>query len=186
MEQETVTLIRKAQAGDTEAFHRLVSLYDNQVMSLAIRVLQNEQDAEDLYQEVFMKVFMNIRKFRFESDFFTWLYRITMNSAFNFKKRMRKHYYVEKGTEQDETGLDWIPDPDASRGNSPRELQTAVMKAVDTLPQKQRTVFVLKHLENLKIKDIASILGCAEGTVKKYLFRAMEKLRADLEEYRYA
>lgn len=186
MDQQTVRLVREAQSGDSEAFHRLVFLYDSRVMSVAMRLLQNEQDAEDLYQEVFMKVFMNIRNFRFESDFFTWLYRITVNTAFNFKKSMRKHYKVEKGAEDEGMDLDWILDPESSRTNHGRELQDAVMKAVDTLPQKQRTVFVLKHLENLKIKDIASILGCAEGTVKKYLFRAMEKLRVELEEYRYA
>lgn len=185
MDQATVRLIREAQSGDSEAFHRLVATYDFQVMSLAMKLLQHEQDAEDLYQEVFMKVFMNIRNFRFESDFFTWLYRITVNTAFNFKKRMRKHYRLESGLDQDEDELNWIPDPDTSSVENSREVQSAVMKAVDKLPQKQRTVFILKHLENLKIKDIAVLLDCGEGTIKKYLFRAMEKLRVDLRDYRY-
>ena len=186
MDQETVDLIRKAQSGDTEAFHRLVSRYDAQVMGLALRILRHEQDAEDLYQEVFMKVYMNIRNFRFESDFFTWLYRITVNTAFNFKKRMAKHYRVETGTEGDEDRLYQIPDPEASEPDDSQDVQAAVMEAVAKLPQKQRTVFILKHLENLKITDIATLLDCGEGTVKKYLFRAMEKLRVDLKDYRYA
>ena len=105
MDQETVTLIRDAQSGDSEAFHSLVTLFDHQVMSLALKLLQHEQDAEDLYQEVFMKVFTNIGNFRFESDFFTWLYRITVNTAFNYKKRMRKYYRLEKNPEHEEDNL---------------------------------------------------------------------------------
>jgi len=186
MDQETVTLIRDAQSGDSEAFHHLVSMYDNQVMSLAMKLLQQEQDAEDLYQEVFMKVFMNIRNFRFESDFFTWLYRITVNTAFNFKKRMKKHYRLETDLDHGEDEINWIPDTDTPKRENSFEVQSAVMTAVHRLPQKQRTVFILKHLENLKIKDIAVLLDCGEGTIKKYLFRAMEKLRLELKDYRYA
>ncbi len=186
MDQETVTLIRGAQSGDSEAFHSLVTLFDHQVMSLALILLQHEQDAEDLYQEVFMKVFTHIGNFRFESDFFTWLYRITVNTAFNYKKRMQKHYRLENDPELEEGNLHWIPDPNTSQPNDSDEVQSTIMSAIHKLPQKQRTVFILKHLENLKIKDIAILLECGEGTVKKYLFRAMEKLRLELKDYRYA
>ena len=186
MDQETVDLIQRAQSGDTNAFHSLVALYDRRVMSLAFRLLRNEQDAEDLYQEVFMKVYTNIKKFRFESDFFTWLYRITANTAFNLKKKAGRYTYVEPDPEADEDSLNWIPDPDVRGVDESSDIQNTIMKAVDKLPQKQKTVFILKHLENLKIVDIATLLNCGEGTVKKYLFRAMEKLRSELKEYRYA
>ena len=186
MDQATVSLIRKAQSGDSEAFQRLVAQYDSQVMSVALRLLRDERDAEDIYQEVFMKVFMNIRNFRFESDFFTWLYKITVNTSFNFSKRMAKHYRVQKEDEYEGGTLDWIPDPQTPEADESDDVQMAVMAAVGKLPQKQRTVFILKHLENLKIKDIAALLNCGEGTVKKYLFRALEKLRFELKDYRYA
>lgn len=186
MDRETVKLVRSAQTGDTEAFHRLVSCYDHQVMSLALKLIENRQDAEDIYQEVFMKVFKNIKKFRFESDFSTWLYRITTNTAFNFRRKMAKHRHIDPLEEGSDNFIERIP----AAGNEPsegsQEAREDIMKAVVSLPQRQRTVFVLKHMESVKIKDIAALLGCTEGTVKKYLFRAVEKLRHQLGEYRYA
>ncbi|MBC8175214.1 MAG: RNA polymerase sigma factor [Candidatus Marinimicrobia bacterium] len=186
MNQETVNLIHQAQSGDARAFHSLVALYDKRVMTLAFHLLQNEQDAEDLYQDVFMKVYTNINQFRFESDFFTWLYRITVNTAYNFKKRASRYARVTISDENESDSLDWIPDPNTALPDNSSDVKNAVMNAVKKLPQKQRTVFILKHLENLKIIDIAKLLDVSEGTVKKYLFRAMEKLRFHLKDYRYA
>ncbi len=186
MNQETVNLIHQAQAGDTDAFNSLVAIYDRRVMELAHRLLRNEQDAEDLYQDVFMKVYTNINQFRFESDFFTWLYRITVNTAYNFKKRVSKYARITVSDENETDSLDWIPDPKTASPDISSDVKNAVMNAIKKLPQKQRTVFILKHLENLKIIDIARLLDIGEGTVKKYLFRAMEKLRVYLKDYRYA
>lgn len=184
MDQETVKIIRSAQSGDTEAFHHLVALYDRQVMGLALKLVNDIFNAEDIYQEVFMKVFKNIKKFRFESDFSTWLYRITANTAFNFQKGMKKH--SGKYSYENEDVDQWLPSHDSVSSDQQREMQTSIINAMNTLPQKQRTVFIMKHLEQLKIIDIAGILNCTEGTVKKYLFRAIEKLRVELKEYRYA
>lgn len=184
MDQETITLIQRAQAGNNEAFHRLVALYDRRVMALAYRLAESVQDAEDLYQEVFMKVFKKIKTFRFDSDFFTWLYRITMNTAFNLKKKAGRLRTVEPDPEWGEDYLGWIADP-AAADDSSTEVQNAVTRAMRTLSLKQRTVFVLKHLEERKISDIAALLDCSEGTVKRYLFRAMGKLRGQLKEYRH-
>ncbi|MFQ6615502.1 MAG: RNA polymerase sigma factor [Fidelibacterota bacterium] len=185
MDSETITLIQRAQAGNKEAFHRLVALYDKRVMALAYRLSETVQDAEDLYQEVFMKVFKKIKTFRFESDFFTWLYRITMNTAFNLKKKAGRLRLVEPDAEWAEDTLGWIADPSATAHDMSEELQNAVTRAVKKLSPKQRTVFVLKHLEERKISNIAALLDCSEGTVKRYLFRAMEKLRGELKEYRH-
>lgn len=184
MKEEIRKLIKKAQAGDSEAFHELVKIHDERVMILAYQLTHNEQDAEDLYQEAFIKAYKNIGSFRFESQFYTWLYRITVNTAYNFKRKLSRLNLVEPDEERASGHLDWIADcndKESSRG----EIMGAVKSAMTVLPQKQRTVFILKHLENLKIKDIASILNISEGTVKRYLFRAMEKLRVELKEYRY-
>ncbi len=185
MKEEIRKLIKKAQAGDTAAFHELVKLHDERVMILAYQLTHNEEDAEDLYQEVFIKAYKNIGSFRFESQFYTWLYRITVNTAYNFKRKQSRLNLFDPEDEANAGDLSWIADTDnddSSRG----EIMGAVKTAMTVLPQKQRTVFILKHLENLKIKDIASILNITEGTVKRYLFRAMEKLRVELKEYRYA
>ncbi|MFQ6674764.1 MAG: RNA polymerase sigma factor [Fidelibacterota bacterium] len=185
MDPETITLIQRAQAGDREAFHRLVALYDRRVMGVAYRLAPTVEDAEDLYQEVFMKVFKRIHTFRFESDFFTWLYRITLNTAFNLKKKAGRIRTVEPDPEWKQEYLGWIADPTATAHDSATELKTAVVRAVRKLSPKQRTVFVLKHLEDRKISEIAALLNCAEGTVKRYLFRAVEKLRGELKGYGY-
>ncbi|MFQ6674300.1 MAG: RNA polymerase sigma factor [Fidelibacterota bacterium] len=186
MDQETIAIIRRAQKGDAAAFHKLVAIYDGRVMALAYRLLENERDAEDLYQDVFLKVFKKLKTFRFESDFFTWLYRITANTAFNFKRKAGRFRSVEPDAESGEGYLHWLPDPEATGALESVELQDAISQAVNRLPQRQRTVFVLKHLEKRKISEIAGLLGCGEGTVKRYLFRAMEKLRSELKGYRYA
>ncbi|MFH1852700.1 MAG: sigma-70 family RNA polymerase sigma factor [Candidatus Neomarinimicrobiota bacterium] len=185
MKEEIRQLIKKAQAGDAEAFHELVKLHDERVMILAYQLTHNEQDAEDLYQEVFLKAYKSLKNFRFESQFYTWLYRITVNTAFNYKRKLARLNLYEPDEENSSGHLEWIADTDdneSSRG----EIMSAVKDAMTVLPQKQKTVFILKHLENLKIKDISRILDISEGTVKRYLFRAMEKLRVELKEYRYA
>ncbi len=185
MKEEIRQLIKKAQSGDSGAFHKLVKLHDERVMILAYQLTHNQQDAEDLYQEVFLKAYKNLKNFRFESQFYTWLYRITVNTSYNFKRKQSRLNLYEPDSEKESGHLEWIADqPDTS--TSGKEIMTAVKSAMHVLPQKQRTVFILKHLENLKIKDISKILNISEGTVKRYLFRAMEKLRVELKEYRYA
>ena len=185
MKAEIRQLIKKAQSGDPKAFHELVKLHDERVMILAYQLTRNQQDAEDLYQEVFLKAYKNIRNFRFESQFYTWLYRITVNTSYNYKRKQARLNLYEPDAEKESGHLTWIADP-GDNSTSGQEIMAAVKTAMIVLPQKQRTVFILKHLENLKIKDIARILNISEGTVKRYLFRAMEKLRVELKEYRYA
>ena len=90
MDQEEVTLIRKAQHGDCMAFESLVRKYDKHVLSLALNMVGNVEDAKDIYQEVFIRAFRSLSKFRFQSEFFTWLYRITVNYSINFRKQ-RSH-----------------------------------------------------------------------------------------------
>ena len=178
-------LIVKAQDGNAEAFHEIVTEYDSRIMTLTLQIAQNKEDAEDIYQETFVKVYRNISKFRFESDIYTWIYRIAVNTAYNYK---RKHSKIKTVEPNEDTGfdlLDWVYDPQSNDENR-EELILAINQSLLGLSHQQRTVFILKHLQQLKIKDIANILDLSDGTVKKYLFRAMEKLRVSLKDYHYA
>jgi RNA polymerase sigma-70 factor (ECF subfamily) len=183
--KETVRqLIIRAQDGDTSAFHELVAMHDERIMILAYQLTKNEQDAEDLYQEVFLKAFKKLHQFRFESEFFTWLYRITVNTAHNYWRRTARLQTYEVESDGGRDPLNWIAATD-SPSPEHQEILLAVREAVARLPHQQRTVFILKHLQGLKIQDVAKILDLSEGTIKKYLFRAVEKLRKALKEYQY-
>lgn len=153
-------------------------------MQLALQLMKNRYDAEDLYQEVFLKAYKKLHQFQFKSEFFTWLYRITVNTAYNYKRKASRMYFQEPGEDNGYDPLTSLP-ADENRASERMEILNAVKDSLGELPQQQRTVFILKHLQKQKIKDIAKILDVTEGTVKKYLFRAMEKLRVQLKEYRY-
>lgn len=185
MNNETRQLILQAQAGNVQAFHDLVALYDGKIMSLALQLTRNQMDAEDLYQEVFLKAYKKINQFRFESEFYTWLYRITVNTALNLKRKLAYLPFRDADPDFPEDYQEWVSDQSFAADQS-AEIRSAVKQATLALPAKQRVVFLLKHMQNLKIREIAAIMGITEGTVKRYLFRAVEKLRKELKEFRYA
>ncbi len=171
-------LILLAQNGDTEAFHELVILHDEKIMTLAYQLTQNTQDAEDLYQDVFLKAYRKIKTYKFKSRFYTWLYRITVNTAINTGRKSSNLPIDDESRLEKHQSTEWYADKD----NLPSEdIMNDITKAVNTLPAKQKTVFVLKHFQGLKIREISNIIGSTEGTVKKYLFRAAGTLRTSLK-----
>ncbi|MCK9245255.1 MAG: sigma-70 family RNA polymerase sigma factor [Candidatus Marinimicrobia bacterium] len=183
MEKEEVELIRKIQGGNKMAFGQLMERYGERVMSMAFRFTRNHQDAEDLYQETFIKVYRNLDKFRFESEFFTWMYRILANQAFNIYNKRKRMTIADPG--EDDYLWETIPaeaEDEADRATFRHSIQEQVDAALQQLSSQQRVVFVLKHFEGKKIKDIAVLLDCTEGTVKRYLFRATHKLQTLLAE----
>ena len=113
------------------------------------------------------------------------MYRIAVNTAYNYKRKHSKISVVDPKEDDNYDILDWITDPQSNEDDR-EELLNAINQSLLCLSHQQRTVFILKHLQQLKIEDIAHILNLSEGTVKKYLFRAMEKLRVSLKEYHYA
>jgi RNA polymerase sigma-70 factor (ECF subfamily) len=175
MEEAEVDLIKRAQSGDKKAFESIMNKYGEKVMSLAYKFTGNYQDAEDLYQDTFLKIYSKIDTFRFQSEFYTWLYRIMANQSFNYYKKNKRTSIVGLG----ENDYLWeiIPSEDSVEIEDKLSLKEEVDNALMELPNKQRMVFILKYYEGKKIKDIALLLDCAEGTVKKYLFRATNKLR---------
>jgi len=181
MTDQTKQLIINAQSGDSKAFHRLVAMHDERIMVLSYQLMKNEQDAEDLYQESFVKAYKSLHTFRMESSFYTWLYRITLNTSINMKQKLTRMRLQD--SREDYDPLDIIKE--SSNDIDSGEITQVIKAAAEKLPEKQRTVFILKYLQQMKIREIANIMGIGNGTVKKYLFRAMEKMRNELKEYRY-
>jgi RNA polymerase sigma-70 factor (ECF subfamily) len=185
-------LIRAAQKGDRSAFDSLVRRYDRSVLRLALHMLGNEQDAQDVHQDAFIKAYRHLASFRFECSFYTWLYRIVTNLCLD-QLRRRKSRREEPSTVQDSSGgeIDLMAHlADTRAGSNPgRELERktmsiAIRAAIEDLTPRERTVFELKHYQGLKLRTIGEMLSTTEETAKNTLFRATRKLRARLAEVR--
>lgn len=188
MDHEEHALIKEAQRGNLLAFDSLVHRYDKTVLRLAYSLVNNTADAEDIGQEVFVRVYRNLNKFRFDSAFSTWLYRVVVNYCINYRKKKSKARTHSLDEPNEDRAPDWRPtlkgqelDPEASMLN--QELSEQIDRAMAHLSKQQKTVFVLRHYHGLKLKDIADIMQCAEGTVKNYLFRATQKMQSLLGGY---
>ena len=181
-------LIRQAQRGDTTAFEQLVRNYDRPVLRLAIHLTGSHEDGQDIYQEAFLRAYINLARFRFECSFYTWIYRIVTNLCLDHlrKKHSRGRDLVTTITPdgEEEDVLDRMPDqsPSASpeRNLAGRELRSTIRRALRKLSPRERMVFELKHYHGMRLRTVAGILNTTEGTIKNTLFRATHKLRADL------
>jgi RNA polymerase sigma-70 factor (ECF subfamily) len=185
-------LIREAQHGERAAFDSLVRRYDQSVLRLALHMLGNEQDAQDVNQEAFLKAYRHLGNFRFECSFYTWLYRIVTNLCLDHLRR-RKSRREDPATVIDSRGdeMDLLSNISDTRSmaNPARELDRKSMgesinQALDKLTPRERTVFELKHYQGLKLRTIGEMLSTTEETAKNTLFRATRKLRAHLADLR--
>jgi RNA polymerase sigma-70 factor (ECF subfamily) len=184
-------LIREAQAGNRAAFEELVHRYDRDVLRLALNVLRRSEDARDVYQEAFLKVYKNLHRFRFECSFYTWVYRIVTNVCLDHLRRRnsRPEDQAPEATGEDETlPGDFFDRQKESRvGANPerylmgKEIGWRINAALEFLSPRERMVFELKHYQGLKLRAIGEMLGTTEETVKNSLFRATRKLRTRLE-----
>jgi RNA polymerase sigma-70 factor (ECF subfamily) len=183
-------LIREAQRGDRASFDSLVRRYDQSVLRLALHMLGNEQDAQDVHQEAFLKAYRHLGNFRFECSFYTWLYRIVTNLCLDHLRR-RKSRREDPATVLDSRGdeMDLLSNISDTRAmaNPARELDRKLMAAsindaLSKLTPRERTVFELKHYQGLKLRTIGEMLSTTEETAKNTLFRATRKLRANLAE----
>ncbi len=180
-------LVVRAQRGDTAAFEQLVYRHDKKVLSLAARYVSCADDAKDIYQEVFLKVYRGIQKFRFKSEFSTWLHRITINVCLTHRSRERHsvHTSLDEGIEADidenhPVNLAREPAKSPDLLTIDADVASHVQKALETLSPRQRMVFTLRHFEGYKLQEIATMMQCMEGTVKRYLFTATAKMRDQL------
>ena len=165
--------IEASQRGDREAFDRLVQRYQRDVYRLCYRYLNNHEDADDVAQEVFLRAYRAIGRFRGESAFSTWLYRIAVNACLNFRSA-RRPPAVEVP--------DAIPDPRPGAQSLVErdERSRRVRDAVSRLPEKQRATVILKVYHDLTHEEVAGILGATVGTVKANLFHALANLKKTL------
>jgi RNA polymerase sigma-70 factor (ECF subfamily) len=185
-------LIREAQAGSRAAFDALVRQYERQVLRLALHLTGSEHDAEDIYQEAFLKAFRYIGNFRFECSFYTWIYRIVTNLCLD-QLRRKKTRREDRSVMVDHQGgeIDLLASVSDERAfsNPAKELDRKVMGekiqlALEKLTPRERMVFELKHYQGLRLRTIGEMLNTTEETAKNTLFRATKKLRTQLAELR--
>ena len=184
-------LIEAAQRGEEGAFSELVRLYDRSVLRIALRILRSQEDARDAYQEAFLKVYRKLDTFRFQCRFHTWLYRIATNVCLDHLRR-RKARPEFTALDPDETSgrsplhvaSDSNPSgsPDRMLGN--REASERIARAMETLSDRERVVFTLRHYEGLRLKAIGEACSISEDSAKQCLFRATRKLRKELHDVR--
>ena len=186
--REERALIRQAQRGDRAAFDQLVRLYEANVLRLALQVVRSEEEARDLYQEAFLKIYRSLGRFRFESRFSTWAYRIVMNVCLDHLRRVAHRREVQAPAAE-ENAPDFFhtlpeerPDLDPERALRGKEIARRLEQALTRLSPRERLVFELKHYQGLKLRAIGEYCGTSEETAKNCLFRATRKLRAELRE----
>lgn len=189
---DDTSLIREAQRGNRVAFEELVRQYDRAVLRLALHLTGSEQDAQDIYQEAFLKAYRNVGSFRFECSFYTWIYRIVTNLCLDHlrKRQVRKEdAAVSVDAEGNEYNMmdhvaDARPGADPERDLMRRELGSKIAAALGKLTPRERLVFELKHYQGLKLRTIGEVLNTTEETAKNTLFRATQKLRVTLADMR--
>ena len=185
---EDLDLVHATQDGDVSAFEQLVGRYDRKLLRIAQHVTHNREDSQDAVQEAFLKAFQHLGEFREDSQFSTWLIRITVNQALIKlrKQRTNKEVPLDEDFQADEDMLprelaDWAPNPEELYRAS--ELRDILIKALEELRPILRTVFVLRDIEGLSIDQTAEVLDLSPSAVKARLWRARLQLRERLSEY---
>ena len=176
-------LIQRVQGGEAEAFYQLVRPYERAVFLAAVAIVKNDADAEEVAQEAILKAFKALARFRQEAKFSTWLIQIAINEAKMRLRKDRRHLYesIDQGQQNDQG--DYIPKDFADWREIPsqalerRELRDALAKALDSLPEKYRTILILRDVNHLSIAETAQILGLSEANVKTRLSRARLQMR---------
>jgi RNA polymerase sigma-70 factor (ECF subfamily) len=183
-------LIEQAQSGNREAFEELIRRHDRDILRLAFHMLGNREEAREVFQETFLKAFRSLNRFRFESSFYTWVYRIATNVGLD---RLRKRHNLKEEISY-ESDTESHPDRPALKDtlaattyySNPerrlygKEVGARIREALKTLSEKERLVFELRHYQGLRLRVIGEIMGSTEETAKNYLFRATQKLRNQL------
>lgn len=174
---EDVELVGLCQKGDIDAFDRLFYKYRDKIYRTAFRMINDQEDALDLTQEIFLRAYKNINKYNYKSQFSTWLYKLAINVCID---ELRKH------KKSNEVLTDEIPD-NRRYSDTPEDIVISeeqgslVWKALDILKEKDRSIIVLREMEGLSYEEIANILGCSMGRVKSRLHESRKKLRKALE-----
>jgi RNA polymerase sigma-70 factor, ECF subfamily len=173
-------LIRRVQARDEMAFRELVERYQSKVFSIIYGILRNRNDAEDIAQQVFAKVYLSVRNFDFRSSLLTWIYKITVNECYDYlrKKRVRKLVYESDFSEEDAKRMEAVdPAVDARAPIETRLVQRdLLLKMLEKVSQEDRSLILLKEVEGHSVEELAEMTGLNENTIKVKLFRTRQKL----------
>ena len=173
-------LVRKSQLGDKAAFEQLVIRHQDLVFSLAYKLTGNREMANDVAQEAFIRAWKAIEKFRGDSTFSTWIYRITVNTAWTLRRKAKKHNTLNIDDTYEPIIIDEKKDPELVAINS--DLSSVLINALDKIPIEQRIIVELKNIEGRSHKEIAEYLDISVTAAKVRLHRAHQKLRQILEE----
>src|SRR5580658_1750383 len=187
---DEAVLIRSAQGGDHAAFEQLVRIYDQSVLRVAMNLLRSPEDAHDVYQEAFLRVFRNLNNFRFDCSFHTWLYRIVTNLCLDqMRKRKvrREEPTVLTASDGPLDRMDSVQeervDGDPQRNLFSGQLRARIKTVLDGMTARERMVFELRHYQGLRLRRIGEILGTTEEAAKNCLFRATQKMRVALGDF---
>src|SRR6202158_1835477 len=182
-------LIEQVRAGRTEAFEYFVRRYHRKITRLAYRFLRDAGEADCAAQESFLKAYQSLDVFREGSTFETWLTRICINWCKDRLKRRRLVLYYNQGPGRDDDASEGpqdvaaCPAPSPERRAAGREIRERLREAIETLSPRQRSIFVMKHFEEMSIPEIADLTGLDSGTVKSHLFRAAHKIRERMSDF---
>ena len=183
-------LIRAAQGGDAEAFEQLVRSYDQSVLRLAMNLLRSPEDARDVYQEAFLRVYRNLHSFRFDCSFSTWLYRIVSNLCLDQlrKRKVRKEEPASLATSEGQLDrFEFVAeeraDVDPQRRLMSAQINSRISEVLGSLTARERLVFEMRHYQGMRLRSIGEALGTTEEAAKNCLFRATQKMRAALGDF---
>jgi len=185
MEVEAGGAVERAQSGDSDAFRLLVEQHSRAVFRLAFRMTGNEQDAEDVVQETFLRAYRQLDKYEARASFSTWLYRIASNYSLDLIRMRKRHEDKrERGNAEERDILQTLPvnTPGPDRILYSSQVQERVNEALNELSAQERTAFVLRHFEGMSIDQIGETLGTGTNATKHSIFRAVQKLRRSLEQ----
>ncbi|MEO0122580.1 MAG: sigma-70 family RNA polymerase sigma factor [candidate division WOR-3 bacterium] len=169
MNDEDSSLVKRYKSGDETAFDALFEKYQQPIYSICYRFVRNEDDAKELTQEIFIKIYNNLKEFNEKCKFFTWVYRITVNTCISFKRKLHKT-----------TELDGSISNPAERNLI---LKKAIEDAIARLPERQKTAFILRHFEGYTFEEIGEIMKISTGAAKANHFQAIKRLRSLLKDY---
>lgn len=183
--KEDLALVRQFKNGDKSAFNKLVQKYSQRVYNTILRMVKNQQQAEDLTQDAFLQAYKSLHKFREESSFYTWVYRIGVNKTLNFLKiKKRAIMSLDQEIEADRGKIsrevaDYTANPEDKLDQS--EMQKVIEKAISALSEKNRVVFILKEVEGFSYEEISEMLGVTGQVVRTRIHRARRDLQESLK-----
>lgn len=183
---EDVVLMLKVKLGDEQAFEELIARHQARILGTVAKMLGNATDAEDISQQVFVRVWQSASRYQPTAKFTTWLLTITRNLVFNEMRRLRRAKFVPMDVETEDHAPRDIADetnPDAAQAAATADLQVAISRAIATLPEQQRLALILRRYEELSYEEIAAVLKTSVPSVKSLLFRARTMLKDQLHGY---